>query len=157
MSLKLVRVLLAVCVSVWLAGGCLLGCGNMAMAAQSGPQPPSQPAVEGESCHTARTHDCCSKPKPAKQSRQSTIYPRGTESLVALGLAPQGMMNDCPLVVNATAVTSKNNSNSPDPAYATNAALPLIASSGELPQKHAVAPLLPNRGPTYLRCCVFLI
>lgn len=152
-SLKVVRLLLAVCVSVWLAGGCVLGCSNMAMAAQAGAKQSSEAAVEGESCHTARSHDCCSKAKPAKQS---TIDPRQTESLPGLASLPRGM-SDCPLVVNSTAITSKNNGNSPDPAYATNAALPPSAAKGELPQKHVVAPLVPNRGPTYLRCCVLLI
>ena len=72
-SLKVIRLLLAVSVSVWLAGGCLLGCGNAAMAAQAGADETSQAAVEGESCHTAQAHHCCSKPKPAKQGTQSTI------------------------------------------------------------------------------------
>lgn len=152
-SLKLVRVLLAFCVSVWLAGGCLLGCGN-AMAAQNRGDELGQNAIEGESCHSAQAHHCCSKPKPATQS---TIEPKLTESLFALGSVPRGMMDDCPLAMNATAVVSKNNSNTPDSSQATNALLPLAAATGELPQKHVVAPLRVNRGPTYLRCCVFLI
>ncbi len=151
-SLKVVRLLLAVCVSVWLAGGCLLGCGNAAMAAPNNQS--TQPAVEGDSCHTARAHDCCAKPQPPKQSR---IDPKLTASLLSLTSLPRGMMSDCPLAVSATAIASKNNSNSPDSAAATKAELPLMVGHGELPQKHVVAPMLPNRGPTYLRCCVFLI
>lgn len=151
-SLKAVRVLLAVCVSVWLAGGCLLGCGNAAMAAQS--EQSTGTAVEGESCHTARAHDCCAKPQPPQQN---TIEPKLTESFLSLTPVPRGMMSDCPLMVSATAVAAKYNSHSPDAPQATNAELPLTARRGELPQKHVSAPLVPNRGPTYLRCCVFLI
>lgn len=153
-SLKAIRLLLAVSVSVWLAGGCLLGCGNAAMAAQSDQS--SQPALESESCHRvqAQNHHCCSQPKPAKQS---TIDPKLTESFLALATVPRGVMGDCPLAMGATAITAKANGNSPDAAQATNAELPLAANNRELPQKHFAAPLVPNRGPTYLRCCVFLI
>jgi hypothetical protein len=156
-SLKVVRLLLAVSVSVWLAGGCLLGCSNMAMAAPGKGEESSHAAVEGESCHSAQAHHCCSKAKPAKQSTANPVNPKLTESLLALTSVPRNMMGDCPLAVNATAVTSKSNSNSPDLAHASTAALPLIANNGELPQKHFIAAQSPNRGPTYLRCCVFLI
>lgn len=158
-SLKVVRLLLAVCVSVWLAGGCLLGCGNMAMAAQSEEQS-TEAAVEGASCHTAQAHHCCSKAAPAKQNKpakQNNIDPKLTQSFLALASMPRGMMNDCPLAMRGTAITSKASSNAPDSDLATNAQLPLANANGELPQKHVVAPLVPNRGPTYLRCCVFLI
>jgi hypothetical protein len=162
-SLKVVRLLLAVCVSVWLAGGCLLGCGNMAMAAQSDEQS-SEAAVEGASCHTAQAHHCCSA-KPAKQARpakqplakQAKIDSKLTESYLALSSMPRGMMNDCPLAMRGTVITSKASSNAPDSDHATSAQLPLSNGNGELAQKHVVAPLVPNRGPTYLRCCVFLI
>lgn len=153
-SVKVVRVLLAVAVSVWLAGGCVLSCGNV-MAAEANDDRSSQAAVEGESCHSAQAHHCCSKPKPAKQS---TVDPKLTESLTALASVPGGgTMSDCPLAMNATAITSKANSNSPDSSQATNAELSLTAGNGELPRKHVITPLVPNRGPTYLRCCVFLI
>ncbi|HKR14996.1 MAG TPA: hypothetical protein VJT15_23225 [Pyrinomonadaceae bacterium] len=158
-SLKVVRLLLAFSVSLWLAGGCLFGCSKMAMAA---PAPGSDAAaVEGDSCHAEKAHDCCAKQKAPKQnpvpvSQTETLLAQ-TQGLASLASFPHGSAGDCPLVINSTAITSKNNSNSPAPAYASNAALPLSESDGEIPQKHVVAPLLPNRGPTYLRCCVFLI
>ena len=159
-SLKVVRLLLAVSVSVWLAGGCLLGCGS-AMAAQGNGDESSQTAVEGESCHTAQKHHCCSKPKAAKQStpaKQSTFDPKLLASTLTLASLPVDMMRDCPLAMNATAITAKANTNSPESTQATDGALPVGAGNSELPQKHHVtAPLVPNRGPTYLRCCVFLI
>src|SRR6185369_5605297 len=99
-SLKVVRLLLAVCVSVWLAGGCLLGCGNMAMAAESEEQS-SETAVEGASCHVAQAHHCCSK-APAKQNKrakQIKVDSKLTESFLALSTMPRGMMTDCPLAM----------------------------------------------------------
>jgi len=151
-SLKAVRLLLTVSVSIWLAGGCLLGCGKMAMAAsQRGNQ---QAAVEAASCHSAQQHHCCSKPKATKKS---TIDPKLTESLLALASFPRGSMNECPLAMGATAIAAKANSNAPDSDQTTTAPLPLTAANRELRQKYFVTPLVPNRGPTYLRCCVFLI
>jgi hypothetical protein len=159
-SLKVVRLLLVVSVSVWLAGGCLLGCGS-AMAAQGHGDESSQAAVEGESCHTAQKHHCCSKPKPAKQSapaKHSTIAFSLTQSTLALASLPRDMMRDCPLAMNATAIAAKASTNSAESTQGTSAALPAGVCNSELSQKHhVIAPLVPNRGPTYLRCCVFLI
>ena len=153
-SLKVVRLLLAVSVAVWLAGGCIFGCTNSAMASEARADESTQAAVEGESCHVAQAHHCCSKAKPAKKTK---IDPKLTESLLTLNSVPRGMMSDCPLAVNATAVPAKKNSNAPELAQATKAELPIPTESIVLPQKHVVAPPLSNRGPTYLRCCVFLI
>ena len=156
-SQKVLRLFLAVSVSVWLAGGCMFACGGTAMAS-TGPAEESA-AVEGESCHTERAHDCCSKSKPPKQNPakpRNIPKPIQTEASTLTSL-PRGMMGDCPLVINSTAVTSKSESNSPDPAQATNATLPLIENSGTVVERHVVASYLPNRGPTYLRCCAFLI
>lgn len=150
-SLKVVRLLLTVSVSIWLAGGCLLGCGNMAMAASQ--RDHEQASVEAESCHSAQEHHCCSKPKPTKKS---AIDPKLTESLLALASVPRGM-SECPLAMSATAIAAKANSNAPDSDQATTAALPFTDVSRELRPRYFVTPLVPNRGPTYLRCCVFLI
>ena len=157
-SLKVVRLILAFSVSLWLAGGCLLGC-NMAMASTSSTG--AAAAVEGDSCHSEKAHDCCSKPKAPKQSSapefQTEALLNQTQGLTTLASFPRGSSGDCPLVIGSTAITSKSNSNSPAPAYASNASLPPAVNDGEIPQKQVVAPLRPNRGPTYLRCCVFLI
>ena len=150
-SLKAVRLLLTVSVAIWLAGGCLLGCGNAAMASQPDDD---QAAVEAASCHSAQEHHCCSKPKPAKRT---AIDPKLTASLLALASIPRGLMNDCPLAMGATAVTAKANSNSPESDQTIKTELLFTAGNRELPQKHFADPLVPNRGPTYLRCCVFLI
>jgi hypothetical protein len=153
LALKVVRLLLTVSVSIWLAGGCLMSCGTMATAAQRGED---QAAVEADSCQAAQEHHCCSKAKPVKQT--AAIDPKVTESLLALATLPRAPMGDCPLAMSAaTAIAAKASSNSADSDQTTNAPVPLTAGNRELRQKHFAVPLVPNRGPTYLRCCVFLI
>ena len=151
-SLKIVRLLLAVSVSIWLAGGCLFGCSNMAMAASE----TAQPAVEGDSCHAAHAHDCCAKTKSRKQTK---VKPKlnFNETFAGLSSLPRDEMSECPLMIGATAAVSKSSSNSPDLLGAMHEPISLPVSEGELTQRQIVDPFLPNRGPTYLRCCVFLI
>ena len=148
-SNKAVRLLLAVSVSIWMAGGCMLGCANGAMGAEV-TQSSENVIDAGNSCHAKRSHDCCTaaKPKPAKQQLL------GVPSFVP---SPRGMMNECPLVVNSTAVTSKNSTHVPEPGRGPIAALPSFEKQIEHTDNTHVVPFLPNRGPTHLRCCVFLI
>jgi hypothetical protein len=134
-SNKVVRLLLAVSVSIWMAGGCLFGCANSAMAAEVTPGRENV-VVAGMSCHHAK---------------------RSHATVPAFSPTPRGMMNECPLVVNSTAVTSKNNSHVPDPGRGPVAALPSFEKQIEHTDNTLVVPFLPNRGPTHLRCCVFLI
>ena len=102
----------------------------------------AEPAQTGEnvmdahmSCHAKRPH---------------AIMPSFTPS-------PSGMMSECPLVVNSTAVTSKNSTYVPDPGRVAVAALPSFDKQIQPADNTFVAPFLSNRGPTHLRCCVFLI
>jgi len=67
------------------------------------------------------------------------------------------MMKDCPLAVSATAVASKNSGHLPEPGPAPVAVLPLIENKTAQLVTSSLIPIPPNRGPTYLRCCVFLI
>lgn len=153
-SNKAVRLLLSISVSVWMAGGCLLGCSNTATAAET-----AVPAIEeGESCHVVRpapSHDCCAsqQPKPKKQTRTVT-QPEGVASFAP---TPRGMMQDCPLVTNATAATSKSSTYVPDSGQASLPVLPQLQKQTQLVDNTRVVPFLPNRGPTHLLCCVFLI
>jgi hypothetical protein len=154
-SQKALRLLLAISVSVWLAGGCLFGCGATAMAADVSSEA-EQAAVEGESCHAPGSHDCCAKPKPAKQTKVKVKVDLNlNEKLAGVSSLPR-RMGDCPLMIGATAVVSKS-SVSPELIAATTEPLPLAVIDDKLTQRHVVDPFLPNRGPTYLRCCVFLI
>lgn len=151
-SNKAVRLLLSISVSVWMAGGCLFGCSNT-MAAEN-----AVPTIEaGESCHTASSapsHNCCSSPNPKKQTARKVTQPEGVTSLVP---APRGMMQDCPLSVNAMAATSKSSSSVPEPGRTSVALLPQLEKQIQPPDNTLVVPFLPNRGPTHLLCCVFLI
>jgi len=151
-SNKVVRLLLSVSVSIWMAGGCLFGCTNMTMAAETDD---SVLTVEaGESCQAPRSgHDCCASQKPKKQTAR-TIRLEGVASFAP---APSGSMNDCPLVTNATAATSKNSSHAPDPGRTPVAALPQLERQNQTPDTARVVPPLPSRGSTHLLCCVFLI
>ena len=136
-SMKAVRLLLSVSVSMWIAGGCLFGCTGSVVGAEEQPQT----VVESHSCHAAHQKNI---------SKQSTGVP-------SFAPAPRGMLKDCPLAVSATAPTSKNNVNVPDPGRGPVSALPLIEKTIVQSNTPIVSAYLPNRGPTHLRCCVFLI
>jgi hypothetical protein len=138
-SNKVVRLLLAVSVSIWMAGGCLFGCASGAMGAE----PARENSVQhGPSCHAKKQH--ASNPKLVE--RVAYFVP-----------APTGMMKDCPLGMNATAVISKSSTYTPEPDRAPVAALPSFEKQ-TLHTEHArVVPFLHNRGSTHLQCCVFLI
>ena len=138
------RLLLAITVSIWMAGGCIFGCSNSAMAA--GVVDDSTPTIEaGESCHAAQTK---------KQVVHNVRQPSGLPSFVP---GPRDMMGDCPLAVNATAATSKSSTHVPDPGRVPVAALPTLDQQTAHAQNVSVVSFLPNRAPTHLRCCVFLI
>ena len=133
-SNKAVRLLLAVSVSIWIAGGCMFGCANSTMGAEVAQS--SENVVDaGMSCHAKRSH---------------ANVPSFTPSL-------RGMMSECPLVVNSTAATSKNSTHVPDPGRGPVAALPSFEKQIAHPDNSLVAPFRPDNGPTHLLCCVFLI
>src|ERR1041385_2384597 len=148
--MKPMRLLLAVSVSVWMAGGCLFGCTTSAMAADTS----VQTASAGDSCHARRSHNCCAAKKSRKQIARSSTQPA---KLPALAPTPRGTMNDCPLVVNATVVVSKSSGHSIDPARGPVVVSPFIENTNAQPNTFVADSFLPNRDPTYLRCCVFLI
>jgi hypothetical protein len=154
---RVARILLVFGISLWIAGaGCMWGCSNMAMAAESRATSTldQHTVVVANSCH-AKTHDCCAKTS-GKQNSTSSTQP---SFLSIFGSLPQGMMRDCPLSIRASAVvsTSKSSESASDQAQVSPAQFPSLESL----EKIAVVPTVPiqflNRGPTYLRCCVFLI
>jgi len=129
--MKAIRLLAAISVSLWMAGGCLFGCSNNAMAAEVSHSAPK--TVSHHSCHTVRSRS------------------------LALAAVPQEMAKECPLAVSATAVASKSSGYAPEPGRAPLAALPRMETGSEPAHLSFSFSYLPNRGPTYLRCCVFLI
>jgi hypothetical protein len=155
LSMKVVRLLLSINVSIWMAGGCLFGCSSNAVGSELESEAETM-VVAGDSCHAARSHDCCtaqeSKPQVAKKSK-----PSNDPALPSLAPTPRGMMKDCPLVVNATAVTAKSSGHVPDPGRAQLATAPFVENRVEQIDTYLVVPFLPNRGPTHVLYCVFLI
>ena len=149
---KLVRLLLAFSVSFWMAGaGCLWGCSNTAMASDMR-EMNHQPAVASHSCH-ARTHDCCAK----KASKQTASLTTPSTVLSLLGMQSDGMMKDCPLAVNANAAITKATTDLSASAELPIADPPKIESPTTLVDLSSTPIQFLNRGPTYLRFCVFLI
>lgn len=168
-STRIVRLILAPLLSLWVAGaGCMMGCEGMVAAAATIPGSTSSKhsdqhagrkasiVASGHACSSSGSHSCCARnagvTKPeAKQTSKSDF------ALVTLGGSSSGMMKDCPLAVSRAAIAAKIRINEV-------AAAPVLANS-ILPAEsflEQTAPLftplrLPNRGHTYLRCCVFLI
>jgi hypothetical protein len=168
-SVRVVRVVLALAVAFWMAGaGCLLGCQSMLVAASSaGTIHAGSPTIiaSGAACASMHSHDCCAKHGGKRASTSSTQPtsanskdPQPATAAVTADLsATSGSMMDCPLAMNATAALSKakpDQSGSELLLTRTNNFIPLLRQ-----QVSALSPLarLPNRGHTYLRCCVFLI
>ena len=152
-SNKAVRLLLAVSVSIWMAGGCLFGCSTNAAGAEAA-QDIQRSAGSSESCHAQHAHDCCAKQKQKKRVAATLLQLPGSVSFVP---ASEGTMRECPLVVNSTAATAKSHTHVPAPARAAGAALPRFEKQTVITDYDLLVPLLANRGPTHLRCCVFLI
>ena len=151
---RVARVFLVVSVSLWMAGaGCMWGCSNMTASAQSqsAPSQDQTTVVAAASCH-AKTHECCAKGEQKQASNPQTAL------LTLLSSLPQGMMEDCPLAIRASAVsTSKSTESTLDLTLSS----PVQPSRIDKPDNLIVFSPVPtqflNRGPTYLRNCVFLI
>lgn len=153
-SNRAIRLLLAVTVSIWMAGGCLFGCANTTMGDEVSRENPN---IAAASCHAKRAHDCCSATKPKSRKHVANNFKQQLASVPSFVPGPRGMMNECPLVVNSTAATSKNTSHVPDPARGAIAALPSFEKEIDFKDNVPVAPSPPDRGPTHIRYCVFLI
>ena len=127
------RPLFSLIVSIWMAGGCLFTCSSSAMAAGVKHQAREASHVAGHSCH-------------AMMARRGPSF------------APlPGEATDCPLAVNSVAATTKNSNHLPDSGRGPVPALFVIENKVEQLNTSAAILNVPNRGPTHLRCCVFLI
>jgi len=150
-SNKVVRLVLSLSVSIWMAGGCLFGCATGVMAVE----PAQESAVEhGASCHAVNSHHSFKSSKPKKRTTSGLKLLEGVAYFVP---GPQGMMKDCPLRVNATAATSKSSTSLPDSERGPVTGLPSFEKQSRQPEYPPAVPFLHNRGSTHLRCCVFLI
>jgi hypothetical protein len=139
---------------LWVAGaGCLLGCSNNAVAAGA-PTQTQALVAEGYAC-SSQTHNCCKKSKSTAKTHKVHASEAATGGLFSQ--TPSSETGTCPLVVNGTALGTKVSKQE-----LTLAALPPVVLSfsnySANPQVAQSSQLrLPNRGHTYLRCCVFLI
>jgi hypothetical protein len=157
LSIKVARLVLALSVSFWMAGaGCMLGCGNSVSAAEwvraeSADAP--QVVIAADACASAHSHHCCPKQLARKTTAKTLSNP---EVLLAAVPSPMGM-EGCPLAVNATAAFSKPSSAQANPDATLVDVSPRLQGAGRRSNISSTSPLIPNRTPTYLRCCVFLI
>jgi hypothetical protein len=186
-SSRIIRFALAPMLSLWITGaGCMLGCeGMVATAATAGNGPDASSSVHsghsltivatGHACSSKgssavssevrnQSHDCCkqNRPEPLTE-RQTERRPdiertnAGAATTVESGASSSGMTGDCPLAVSKTAVVVKSRR--------SEAGTPQLVAHSYLPAQNFIEQsvplstprLLPNRGHTYLRCCVFLI
>ena len=151
---KILRLFLAISVSAWMAGaGCLLGCSNETRA--SSPQASStETIVAADSCAASHSHDCCAKKRHTQTAKSVTSDVNGQFQLTAL---PPRAMESCPMAVNSSAIVSKTDTNSSPEAVTPSVEVPSAAKATATVHRSANTSNLFNRGPTYIRCCVFLI
>jgi hypothetical protein len=173
-QVKAIRMLLAPLLALWIAGaGCMLGCeGMVAAAAQSRDANAIQHSkhtstivASGHACASGGTgnHNCCKKSveevsPEIGSSVDSQARPRNEGgALILSGVPSSGMMDPCPFAVGRSATIAKTRS-------ADTSAAPQLPQSTLQFQSltEQTTPLssplrLPNRGHTYLHCCVFLI
>jgi len=165
--IKLARLLLATSLSLWIAGaGCFLGCEGMIASAASGgsaesthhPNKSPNVVASGHACsagETNKSHDCCKKSaenlKPAAATSSSDAL------LLGLSSSSSNTMNGCPLAMGRAAVVAKTRESDLNSAQAlAPTVLPNLNSAERT--SPLLSPLrVPNRGHTYLHCCVFLI
>lgn len=162
-SIWLVRFVLAPVLSLWVAGaGCMLGCESMVAAAASlkthsdhHSKSSSTIVASGHACASKKSHDCCQK-SSEEDSGKSTQSKSANQALVT-SRGSSSTPTNCPFAVSRAAVVAKAQGRD------ANASVVLAVSNpAQQNCKEQVAPLspplrLPNRGHTYLHCCVFLI
>ena len=153
---KLLRLSLAISVSLWMAGaGCLLGCSNEANASSTASIESADTVVAEHSCASS-SHDCCAKKQPQHESATAN-NPQTDLSASQVRSAQSSMMESCPMAVNASAIVSKGRAETPKASIAKTIEAPLPSTALASVMRNVDRPNFHNRGPTYLRCCVFLI
>lgn len=154
---NIVRLVLAATVSVWMAGaGCLLGCTKEAQASSLTAGSLGETVVTEASCGSAGSHDCCAK-KAHKQVQPPNTSSKAPTDKLPLGPVPTLISESCPMALSAAAIVSKVRSDTSHPVLARPVRAPFVHNATEPVDVAFNQPNLFNRGPTYLRCCVFLI
>jgi hypothetical protein len=169
---KTLRAGLGLVLSFWIAGaGCMFGCQNMLASAAASNEATSleqdhATIFSGDACDSTGAHDCCAK-KKAVTNRTRTPVTAARLSLQTAALISQaesfrgdssGNRKECPLALSrAVAVTKTTDSKQVAVTFAPVVKSLFVASSPERQTSLASKARLPNRGHTYLSCCVFLI
>jgi len=134
----------------------MLGCGNSVSAAgraRAESADAQQVVIVGDTCASAHSHDCCAKHHARKTSAKTSSNPE-----VLLAAVPGTMgMEGCSLAVNAMAAISKPGSAQANPDTTLVDSLPQVQTVGRRSNIRSTSAIVPNHGPTYLRCCVLLI
>jgi hypothetical protein len=173
---KIVRGGLGLALSFWIAGaGCMFGCQNMsAIAATSGEAVEHEPPVDsglaaivsGDACAASGSHDCCAKKKTEARAKNQNANKRPTlksATLISqsesLNTVPSSGGRECPLALSRAIAIAKRSDSDKQSATPAVIAVPTLAVPIVNEQHFALSRSwhLPNRGHTYLRCCVFLI
>lgn len=160
-SSRIIRLILAPLLVFWIAGmPCLFGCGMIVQAGASDASPASSTPgvmVANESCASSKSHDCCAKQNGSGGTTSANQTANSFERILnGPQDGPAGSVGECPLAVNVTAAISKVGSDQNAPVSLIADPLPpLRVVDQPIPLFEALR--LPNRGHTYLRCCVFLI
>ncbi len=139
-----VRRLAALALVFWLGGvACLVGC---EMGASAATNPGAQVSQESESCSMDAGHACCHAQSSDDEKTRADTPTQSNDS-----------MKCCPLAGQSAVAAGKSRvADTLDIALTPDKArlAPVIpASTGWLSKSTHV----PDRGGTYLRCCVFLI
>ena len=155
LPIQILRLSLAISVSLWMAGaGCLLGCSNETHASLSVSNESTDTVVAEDSCASG-SHDCCKKKAHHASAPENNPQPDPTESLFEADQSR--MFESCPMAVNASAIVSKSRAKISQASVAKTIEAPLPSMVVTTASRSVDRPSVPNRGPTYLRCCVFLI
>ena len=160
---------LGIVLSLWIAGvGCIVGCQNMTSAAAavhdgSPVEHGLAAVVSGNACAQSASHDCCAKKETKAQTKRKNAHlslklATQLSQSESLNQGPSSGVRECPLALSrALAITKATDSK--HLADSLSVAVIALRATESREQHTALSPLarLPNRGHTYLRCCVFLI
>ena len=167
-TFRIVRFMLAPLLSFWVAGaGCLLGCEGMAAAASNEPpnsshQTKRTPTIvaSGQACSSAKSHGCCSS-KAGEPVTSETKAPQATaekpNGKPIASRRPSSGPVSCPFAISRAVAVSKAQGGEKNAAVLSAHSTPETQGFAEQLVPLSRQLRLPNRGHTYLRCCVFLI
>lgn len=141
------RRLAALALVGWLGGlGCVLGCEFTPSVRASDES--SAANQEARSCLTAAKGNCCHSQQAKSNSKQLNAR-----------TAPQtvGEMSCCPIAGQSAVVISKPRRADAPVLAPTSITFPVAPRVERRDASFAARQHVPDRGSTYLRCCVFLI